>query len=56
MTVWLLVLLVTVVVGVLVWRSERRARQIHGLESGAGDSTSARNRGGEFFIDRGSAP
>lgn len=30
MTLWLLVLLVVVVGGALVWRSERRSRRIHG--------------------------
>ena len=54
MTVWLLVRLVAVLVCVLMWRSERRARQIHGPGSGSGDSTSARDRGGQFYSDRGS--
>lgn len=54
MTMWLLILLVIVVVGALIWRSERRNRQIRGPGAGMGDSTSARDRGGEFFSDRGS--
>lgn len=54
MTMWLLILLVIVVVGALIWRSERRNRQIRGPGAGMGDSTSARDRGGEFYSDRGS--
>lgn len=54
MTMWLLILLVIVVVGALIWRSERRNRQIRGPGGGVGDSTSARDRGGEFYSDRGS--
>ena len=53
MTVWLLALLVVVVAGALLWRSARRARQIRGPGSGTGDSTSARDKGGEFYSDRG---
>lgn len=34
MTIWLLVLLV-VVVGALMWRSERRSRRIHGSGGGS---------------------
>ena len=30
MTIWLLVLLAIIVAGALVWRSERRNRQVHG--------------------------
>ena len=54
MTVWLLILLVVVVAGAVLWRSQRRARQIHGPGSGSGGTTSARDRGGEFYSDRGS--
>lgn len=53
MTIWLLILLVIVVVGVLVWRSERRNRQIHGAgypDAGGMDHRAAqaryRNEGG----------
>jgi hypothetical protein len=41
MTMWLFVLLVLLIVGALVWRSERRSRTIH---PGAGPSEGAAAR------------
>jgi hypothetical protein len=49
MTIWLFVLLVVVVVGALMWRSERRRRAIH-PGSGFGDGTEGRESGrGQFY-------
>ena len=49
MTMWLLVLLVIVVMGALMWRSERRRRTSH-PGSGLGDGTAGRESGrGQFY-------
>ncbi|TQJ51203.1 hypothetical protein FBY26_2929 [Phycicoccus sp. SLBN-51] len=53
MTMWLLVLLVIVVMGALMWRSERRRRTSH-PGSGLGDGTAGRESGrGQFYTGGG---
>lgn len=53
MTMWLLVLLAIVVVGALMWRSERRRRAIH-PGSGFGGGTAGRDSGrGQFYTGGG---
>jgi hypothetical protein len=49
MTMWLFVLLILLIVGALVWRSERRSRSIH-PGSGPSESAAARESGrGDLF-------
>lgn len=49
MTIWLLILLVLVVVGALMWRSERHRRALH-PGSVFGDGTAGRESGhGQFY-------